>query len=178
MPLTVKTRSIVVRSSLSLSSYQIPYLYLSLLAQWMRKESRLTIIHAAISALPLALLWQFKGTFRGISIGYGFHIGKAKRRRHLWKRKNCQSSARAGMGVEQPVCVAFQDFFPLSLCMRIQPVKANRKVIGVTFQKANTSDTRSNAFTHSFQHYQVGCFVHVLLFRCWLDLAKRLKSPA
>src|SRR4051795_4075710 len=40
----------------------------------------------------LALLWQFKGTFRGISVGYEFRIGKAKRRRYLWKRKNCQSS--------------------------------------------------------------------------------------
>src|SRR4051812_45706101 len=39
-----------------------------------------------------ALLWQFKGTFRGISVGYEFRIGKAKRRRYLWKRKNCQSS--------------------------------------------------------------------------------------
>src|SRR4051794_1064111 len=41
----------------------------------------------------LALLWQFKGTFRGISVGYEFRIGKAKRRQHLRKRKNCQSSA-------------------------------------------------------------------------------------
>src|SRR3954462_3008420 len=41
----------------------------------------------------LALPWQFKGTFRGISVGYEFRIGKAKRRRYLWKRKNCQSSA-------------------------------------------------------------------------------------
>src|SRR3954452_14226259 len=40
------------------------------------------------------LPWQFKGTFRGISVGYEFRIGKAKRRRCLWKRKNCQSSAR------------------------------------------------------------------------------------
>src|SRR3954451_22386260 len=43
----------------------------------------------------LTLLWQFKGTFRGISVGYEFRIGKAKRRRYLWKRKNCQSSAKA-----------------------------------------------------------------------------------
>src|SRR3954471_14265207 len=41
----------------------------------------------------LSLLWQFKGTFREISVGYEFRIGKAKRRRYLWKRKNCQSSA-------------------------------------------------------------------------------------
>src|SRR3954453_5419750 len=40
-----------------------------------------------------ALPWQFKGTFRGISVGYEFRIGKAKRRRCLWKRKNCQSRA-------------------------------------------------------------------------------------
>src|SRR3954449_11947172 len=52
----------------------------------------------------LALPWQFKGTFRGISVGYEFRIGKAKRRRYLWKRKNCQSSAiqrhveRSGLG--------------------------------------------------------------------------------
>src|SRR3954447_13799696 len=46
----------------------------------------------------LALLWQFKGTFRGISVGYEFRIGKAKRRRYLWKRKNCQSSARQCQG--------------------------------------------------------------------------------
>src|SRR4051794_23260124 len=51
--------------------------------------------HFLVSArgkLGLALLWQFKGTFRGISVGYEFRIGKAKRRRYLWKRKNCQSS--------------------------------------------------------------------------------------
>src|SRR5689334_22944598 len=42
----------------------------------------------------LALPWQFKDTFRGISVGYEFRIGKAKRRWYLWKRKNCQSSAR------------------------------------------------------------------------------------
>src|SRR5689334_24287561 len=41
----------------------------------------------------LTLPWQFKGTFRGISVGYEFRIGKAKRRWYLWKRKNCQSSA-------------------------------------------------------------------------------------
>jgi len=40
----------------------------------------------------IALPWQFKDTFRGISVGYEFRIGKAKRRRYLWKRKNCQSS--------------------------------------------------------------------------------------
>src|SRR3954465_9142469 len=43
----------------------------------------------------LALPWQFKATFRGISVGYEFRIGKAKRRRYLWKRKNCQSSVSA-----------------------------------------------------------------------------------
>src|SRR3954453_8441173 len=42
--------------------------------------------------VSLTLPWQFKGTFRGISVGYEFRIGKAKRRRYLWKRKNCQSS--------------------------------------------------------------------------------------
>src|SRR3954452_11037766 len=52
-------------------------------------------IVSARGKLGLALLWQFKGTFRGISVGYEFRIGKAKRRRYLWKRKNCQSSARA-----------------------------------------------------------------------------------
>ena len=43
---------------------------------------------------PVALPWQFKGTFRGISVGCEFRIGKAKRRRYLWKRKDCQSSGR------------------------------------------------------------------------------------
>src|SRR3954467_8668036 len=44
--------------------------------------------------VSLALPWQFKGTFRAISVGYEFRIGKAKRRRYLWKRKNCQSSVK------------------------------------------------------------------------------------
>src|SRR3954471_24560104 len=49
----------------------------------------------------VSLPWQFKGTFRGISVGYEFRIGKAKRRRYLWKRKNCQSSVKgSGMGVD------------------------------------------------------------------------------
>src|SRR3954462_321695 len=52
--------------------------------------------HRPVSPRTLArvtLPWQFKGTFRGISVGYEFRIEKAKRRRYLWKRKNCQSSA-------------------------------------------------------------------------------------
>src|SRR3954454_20362844 len=54
--------------------------------------------HFLVSArgkLGLTLPWQFKGTFQGISVGYEFRIGKAKRRRYLWKRKNCQSSVKA-----------------------------------------------------------------------------------
>src|SRR3954447_7462723 len=53
------------------------------------------------SGRGLALLWQFTGTFRGISVGYEFHIGKAKRRQRLWKRENCQSSAKLGSGYRQ-----------------------------------------------------------------------------
>src|SRR3954451_16574352 len=53
------------------------------------------IFVAKLLATYLALPWQFKGTFQGISVGYEFRIGKAKRRRYLWKRKNCQSSVRS-----------------------------------------------------------------------------------
>jgi len=61
----------------------------------------------------LALPWQFKGTFRGISVGYEFRIGKAKRRRYLWKRKNCQSRVRtarssAGAGRTAAGCDGFR----------------------------------------------------------------------
>src|SRR5689334_5975507 len=63
--------------------------------EWRRSQD--IVAHRGFFRSLLALLWQFKGAFRGISMGYGFHIGKAKRRRHLWKRKNCQSSARAGL---------------------------------------------------------------------------------
>src|SRR4051794_15955750 len=53
------------------------------------------LAHVGFTNFPLlTLLWQFKGTFRGISVGYGFHIGKSKRRQRLWKRENCQSSGR------------------------------------------------------------------------------------
>ena len=43
------------------------------------------LLYMATNERLLALLWQFKGTFRGISVGYEFRIGKAKRRWHLWK---------------------------------------------------------------------------------------------
>jgi len=36
-----------------------------------------TLVTSTSYARVIALLWQFKGTFRGISIGYEFHIGKA-----------------------------------------------------------------------------------------------------
>jgi hypothetical protein len=42
----------------------------------------------------LALLWQFWTMFCRISIGYELHSGKAKRKPHQRKRKNCQGSAR------------------------------------------------------------------------------------
>ena len=53
-----------------------------------RKSIKPAALAAATSSLlseRLTLLWQFKGTFRGISAGYEFRIGKAKRRWHLWK---------------------------------------------------------------------------------------------
>src|SRR4051794_20377808 len=66
---------------------------LELVVLFCSRSFNLDILGPEIGRL-FALPWQFKGTFRGISVGYEFRIGKAKRRRYLWKRKNCQSSVR------------------------------------------------------------------------------------
>src|SRR3954462_7610233 len=74
----------------------------------------------------LALPWQFKGTFRGISVGYEFRIGKVKRRRYLWKRKNCQSSDRS----------------PARLAVRLPPGSAPRSATGAGTRTTRADPTR------------------------------------
>src|SRR4051812_5030388 len=107
---------------------------LARLARQGRKKGEWLSLSQTASALlekgiqgTIALPWQFKGTFRGISVGYEFRIGKAKRRRYLWKRKNCQSSVRAGVEIGVVLeweAVEVTDWILQFLCQSTRVIRA------------------------------------------------------